>query len=125
MTGGCGAPPDDALPPVPASLVGHEEIPLGDGISSRMTRAANGRRDQLEPRWGPLQGRIYLLPADRRDDFARQIQTALSSDWRKQSIDDDPEGIETMAFAKGNRLVVYLLLDHRAGAFYPVQILHN
>ena len=125
MTGGCGAAPDEALPPVPADLVQRDEIPVGDTISRRMTRSANGLRDRLEPRWGPLTGRIYLLPADRRGDFARQVQADLPAGWLKQDMGADPDGTEWLVFVKGDRLLAYLLLDQRAGAFHPVQLLHN
>lgn len=125
MTGGCSATPEEPLPPVLTSLVQREEIPFGDAISARMTRAARDVRDQLEPRWGPLEGRIYLLPADRRADFTGQMRAPLPSGWHKQPMGDDPKGVETWVSAKGNRVVAYLLFDQPAGAFYPVQILHN
>lgn len=125
LVGGCDASPDETLPPVPVLFAQPTEIPFGDAVGRAMTGAANGLRDRLEPRWGPLTSRIYLLPADRRGDFARLVQAAMPAGWRRQDMDIDPAGTERLVFAKGNRLVAYMLLDRRAGASYPVLLLHN
>jgi hypothetical protein len=124
--GGCDDAAKDALPPVPASLVYREELPLGDVASARMTRAANRLRDRLEPRWGPLTSKIYLLPVDQREAFSRQVREGLPPGWRSQDEEDGPYGSEEMlVFAGKQRLVAYVLINLQMGGAYPVQRLHN
>jgi hypothetical protein len=124
--GGCDDAAKDALPPVPATLVYREELPLGDALGARMTRASNRLRDRLEPRWGPLAGKIYLLPADQRASFERRVREGLPVGWLPQDQTAGQDGGEVLlVFAGKRRLVAYLLLDRAVDGFYPVEILHN
>lgn len=125
MIGGCSDASEEALPPVPSALVASDEMPFGDAISARMTRAANLVRDTLEPQWGKLEGSFYLLPADQRDALERQIQTGLAGGWKREETHIRLDKAELRVFAGRKKLVAYLLLDAKAGAFYPVQVLHN
>jgi hypothetical protein len=124
---GCDTPPGkDAAPPVPAALVYKDENPLGDAANADMTRAGNAARDQLEPRWGPLKSRLYLLPATGRDGFAAQVEQGLPSGWT--AVGATPvgaRGATLLTYAKGDRMLAYLLLDRPAGDFYPVQRFDN
>ncbi len=126
MTAGCGDAREESLPPVPPVLIYRDELPFGDAVSARLTRASNAVRDILEPHWGRLEGRIYLLPADARDGFVRQISAHPPAGW---TLDPEtpplPADATLMSYRKKDRIFAFLLVSGVPGEYLPVEILHN
>lgn len=122
LTGGCSKEEGEgALPPVPAGLRDDAEIPLGDAANTRMTRAVNALRDRVEPQWGRLSSRLYLLPADRCQGFAAELRAAMPPGWQEQPLGQAPG----VAFVRGKRIVAYLWLAGVSRDGCALSILHN
>ncbi|MCI4592637.1 hypothetical protein MOK15_21505 [Sphingobium sp. BYY-5] len=126
MIGGCGdrVGQDQGSLPVSPQLVYREELPVGDAVNARLTRATNAVRDQLEPQWGRLDGRVYLLPRSAAADFLRQTPptgwTVVAAPHRLAS-----GAGWLISYARGRQFMAYLLLDGTEGEYLPVQLLHS
>lgn len=126
VTGGCsGAEEEGGFPPVPAGLRDSAEIPLGDAANARMTRAAAMVRDRIEPAWGRLASRLYLLPTDRCQGFVEELRGSIPGGWQNYPLDQKPTDAKLVGFNKGKRIVIYLWLTGVSRDGCALSILHN
>jgi hypothetical protein len=124
--GGCDDAPKPDLPPVPAQLVASDELPFGDRVNAKLTRASNTARDRMERRWGPLDARVYLLPREQAQAFLAGLSAPPSSGWTVESAPERlPDGSLLAVYVRDGRVLAYLVLDQVQGDQLPVQRLYN
>ena len=126
MIAACDAAPRPDLPPVPAALIASDELPLGDATSARLTRASLAVRDRIEPDAGPLEARIYLLPRKQVQPFVASLAQPPAPGWTiEQPPERQADGSLLAIYARGGRVLAYLLLDKAVGERVAVQRLYN
>ena len=97
----------------------------GDAANARMTRAATMVRDRIEPAWGRLDNRLYLLPTDRCQGFVEELRGIIPVGWQNYPLDQKPTDAKLVGFNKGKRIVIYLWLTGVSRDGCALNILHN
>ena len=91
-----------------------------------MTRASLAARDRIEPDAGPLEARIYLLPRAQVQPFIASLAQPPAPGWTiEQPPERQADGSLLAIYARGGRVLAYLLMDKAVGERVAVQRLYN
>lgn len=122
---GCKAEADADDVPLPAVLQQPAELPFGDRQLAEITRSTTTALDMLEPRWGELGTRPYVVESGATALLRRQVQSNMPAGWRRVDVALPPERGELIAYASGREVFGVLIAPVKGAPVVPVTVLAN
>lgn len=119
----CMSEADDV--PVPAILQQPAELPYGDRQLVEITRSTTAALDLLEPRFGKLGTRPYVVDAKATGTLRQQLAQGLPEGWRKLDLALPPERGELIVYASGKEVFGVLLPPVAGASVLPVTVLSS
>lgn len=115
----------EAMPPVPAVLQQPNELPFGDRQLAQVTRGTRAALDLLEPRWGRVTTKPYVVAPDAVAQLRQQLQDGLPEGWEKLDDALPPERGELIVYASGQTLFGVLLVPVEDSPVMSATVLSN
>lgn len=123
---GCKDESAVAAPPVPAILQQPAELPFGDRQLAEITRSTAAALDLLEPRFGKVGTRSYVVDAGAVAQLREELRGGLPQGWEKLDMALPLERGELIVYAADKHLFGVLLPPAVAeGPVVPVTVLSN
>lgn len=111
--------------PIPKLLQQPAELPFGDRQLAEITRGTTAALDLLEPRWGKLGARPYVVDAQATGALREQMRSGMPEGWQPIEVALPPERGELIAYSSGKAVFAVLIAPVRGAPVLPVTVLSN
>lgn len=109
--------------PLPALLQQPAELPFGDSQMVEITYSTTAALDALEPRWGELGTRPFVVDARATGALRAQVRRSMPEGWRPVAVALPPGRGELIAYSSGKEVFGVLIAPVRGAAVVPVTVL--
>lgn len=111
--------------PIPAVLQQPAELPFGDRQFAEITRSTTAALDLLEPRFGKIGTRPYVVDANATATLRQQLVQGLPKGWQKLDMALPPERGELIVYSSGKEVFGVLLPPVSGAPVVPATVLSN